>query len=111
MITVFHKPSSPPSTRVLNLLKQHNATSSATATEDQASSHVPQNQAERTAEFELDVSEAKPTPDQVRNIMDFIGEENISKLVPGAQDRKTALEKMEQAAESFQLPVVSYNAF
>ena len=63
------------------------------------------------ADFELDVSEAKPTADQLRSILEFIGEENVGKLVPGVQDRKMALKKMEEDGESFQRPVVSCAAF
>lgn len=52
MITLFHSPNLPASTRVYTLLKQASATSQAHATEDQASSHDKQAKMERT-EFEL----------------------------------------------------------
>ena len=52
VITLFHSPSNPASTRVHTLLKQLNATSQAHATEDQASDHGSQSKLERT-DFEL----------------------------------------------------------
>lgn len=58
MITLFHSPSVPASTRVYTLLKQANATAAAHATEDQASSHDKQAKLERT-EFELGMSRAR----------------------------------------------------
>ena len=57
------------------------------------------------------MSEAQPTADQLRNILEYIGDENVGKLVPGVQDRKMALEKMERDAESFRRPVVCGAAF
>lgn len=52
VITLFHAPKNPVSTRVHTLLKQLNATAVAHATEDQASDHSKQSKLERT-EFEL----------------------------------------------------------
>lgn len=52
VVTLFHNPKLPASTRVHTLLKQLNATSVSHATEDQASSHQKQSKLERT-EFEL----------------------------------------------------------
>lgn len=52
VVTLFHNPKLPTSTRVHTLLKQLNATSVAHATEDQASDHSKQSKLERT-EFEL----------------------------------------------------------
>lgn len=52
VITLFHSPKSPASTRVHTLLKQTNATAVAHATEDQASDHSKQTELERT-DFEL----------------------------------------------------------
>lgn len=109
VITIFHKPSSPSSTRILNLLKQHQATSTATATKSQASNHALQDQAGQNASFELDVSEANPTSDQLRSILDFVGDHDIGKLVPGEKDKRMAIEKMTKDAESFQRPVVCFS--
>jgi hypothetical protein len=105
VVTLFHKSSSQPSTRVLTLLKQANATSVAHATEDQASSHDAQNKAERT-EFELDVTEAPPTGDQLKNIFEYLGPGAAGKLVRGAHDQQDALRKLEDNGDAFQRPVV-----
>lgn len=109
VITIFHKSSSPSSTRILNLLKQHQATSTATATKSQASNHSLHDQEERTGNFELDVSEANPTSDQLRSILDFVGDQNVGKLIPGEKDKRMAIEKVTKDAESFQRPVVCYS--
>lgn len=58
MITLFHSPNVPASTRVYTLLKQTAATAQAHATEDQASSHDKQAKLERT-DFELGRSRAR----------------------------------------------------
>lgn len=52
VVTLFHNPKLPTSTRVHTLLKQLNAASVAHATEDQASDHSKQSKQERT-DFEL----------------------------------------------------------
>lgn len=52
MITLFHAPSNPASTRVYTLLKQAAAHSEAHATEDQASEHPQQSDPQRK-EFDL----------------------------------------------------------
>ena len=110
VITIFHKPSSPSSKRVLDLLKQHQTTPAATQNDNKASNHTSQNQAGRNANFELDVSEANPTSDQLRSILDFVGDQNIGELIPGEEDSRRAIEKMAQDAESFQRPVVCHAA-
>jgi len=107
-VTLFHKPSSSASTRVLTLLKQANAQSVSHATEDQASSHDMQNKSERT-EFELDVSEEPPTVDQLKNMMEYLGGEAASKLVQGATNESEALKRLKESGEAFQRPVVSAN--
>jgi arsenate reductase-like glutaredoxin family protein len=104
-VTLFHKPSSQPSIRVLTLLKQANATSVAHATEDQASSHDAQNKAERT-EFELDVTEAPPTGDQLKNIFEYLGSGSAGKLIQGATSQQDALQKLKENGDAFQRPVV-----
>ncbi|KAI9709943.1 MAG: hypothetical protein M1820_003021 [Bogoriella megaspora] len=105
VITLFHKPSVPSSVRVLTLLKQSAGTAQSTATEDQASSHDTHSKAQRT-DFELDVTEAAPTGDQLQNIMEFIGKTNPSKLIMGARDEADAIKKLKDNGESFQRPVV-----
>lgn len=106
VVTLFHKPSNQASTRVLTLLKQANAHSVAHATEDQASSHEAPNKAEHT-EFELDVTEAPPTPDQLKNILEYLGGSNAAaKVVSGASDENDALRRLKADGEVFQRPLV-----
>ncbi|OJD20740.1 hypothetical protein ACJ73_07921 [Blastomyces percursus] len=116
VITIFHKPSLPASTRVLTLLKQANADAAA-ATLDQASD-VP---ASRRSEFELNVTEDPPTPDQLKNILDYVGAGvggEVAKarggaamvrpgdLVQGARDRLDALRRLKEDGARFVRPVV-----
>ena len=108
-MTLFHKPSVPASTRVLTLLKQANASSTAHATEDQASHHGTQSKAERT-EFELDVTEAPPTSDQLRSILEYLGGQGSGapgRVIRGARDEADAIRKLKENADGFQRPLVS----
>ncbi|KAH7116945.1 thioredoxin-like protein [Dendryphion nanum] len=105
VVTLFHKPSSTSSTRVLTLLKQANAQSVSHATEDQASDHTEHNKAEKN-EFELDVTEAPPTPDQLKNILEYLGGGAAGKVVKGATGESDALRKLKESADAFQRPVV-----
>ena len=107
-MTLFHKPSSQPSTRVFTILKQAHATAVSHSTEDQASSHSAQEKAERH-EFELDVTEAPPTQDQLKNILEYLGgpvSGAAGKIIKGARDESDALRKLNENGESFQRPVV-----
>lgn len=106
VVTLFHKPSSLASLRAHTILKQANAQSVATATEDQASSHNAQNKAERT-EFELDVTEEPPTADQLKNILDYLGgPSNVNKIIEGAKDETDAIRRLKADGNSFQRPLV-----
>jgi hypothetical protein len=106
VVTLFHKPSNQASTRVLTLLKQANAQSIAHATEDQASSHDSQSKAERT-EFDLDVTEAPPTADQFKNILEYLGGASaVGKVVQGAKDETDALRQLKADGNVFQRPLV-----
>jgi hypothetical protein len=87
------------------MLKQAHAQSVAHATEDQASSHQAQEKAERT-EFELDVTEAPPTSDQLKNILEYLGG-SASKVVEGASDESDAMRRLKADGNAFQRPVVS----
>lgn len=105
-MTLFHKPSSQASLRAHTLLKQANAQSVATATEDQASSHHAQDKAERT-EFELDVTEAPPTADQLKNILEYLGGPSaVGRIIQGATDETDALRRLKADGDSFQRPLV-----
>ncbi|OIW30842.1 DUF1687-domain-containing protein [Coniochaeta ligniaria NRRL 30616] len=103
IITLFHKSNTPASTKVLTLLKQVSANASEAATEDQASDHSAQTDPKR-AEFDLDVTEKPPTPDQLRTILDYVG--NPSAVISGASTVDEAMKKFKQDAESFKRPVV-----
>ena len=106
VISVFHKKSIPASVRVVNLLKQASAHSQETATEDQASDHSGQNKFTSRDPFELEVTEADPTPDQLKNIFDYLGNGNASKLVKGTSNYSDALRKLKESGDNFQRPVV-----
>lgn len=107
MVTLFHKPSLPASTRVATLLKQASAQASETATEDQASDHSHQNKAQREP-FELEITESAPTPDQLSNILEYLGNSKVSELVKDASSPSDALRKLKSDPESFQRPVVCH---
>ncbi|KAH8169899.1 hypothetical protein LIA77_10443 [Sarocladium implicatum] len=104
IITLFHKPSNPASTRVATLLKQASANAQAGATEDQASDHSHQSHPARE-EFELNITEDAPTQDQVQTILDYVGESKVQSIIKGAQDQKDALKRFKENKESFQRPV------
>jgi arsenate reductase-like glutaredoxin family protein len=106
VVTLFHAPSNQASARVLTLLKQANAQSVAHATEDQASSHRAQDKAERT-EFELDVTEAPPTTDQLKNILDYLGGPSAAgKVISGAENETDAMRRLKADGGAFQRPLV-----
>jgi arsenate reductase-like glutaredoxin family protein len=100
VVTLFHKPSVPASTRVHTILKQANA---------HAVSDIKGDQAEKN-EFELDVTEAPPTADQLKNILEYLGgptSATVGKLIRGANDQADALKRLEKDGDAFQRPVVS----
>lgn len=106
IITLFHKPSNPASTRVATLLKQASANAQAEATIDQASDHTDQSSPARE-DFELNITEDAPTQDQVQTILEYVGQSKVQSIIKGAQDQKDALRKFKENKESFQRPVVS----
>lgn len=91
---------------MFNLLKQTAATAQAGATEDQAASHEGQDKLQRT-EFELDVTEAPPTGDQLRTIFEYVGEKKPGSFVTGATSASDAMKKLKESADAFRRPVVS----
>ncbi|KAI9752448.1 MAG: hypothetical protein M4579_005623 [Chaenotheca gracillima] len=105
VITLFHKQSSQASIRALTILKQQSAIASETATEDQASDHSHQHTKQRV-EFDLNVSEDPPTPDQLRNIFEYIGPQRAGDLVKGARDEADAMKKLKENGDNFKRPVV-----
>ncbi|KZF20850.1 DUF1687-domain-containing protein [Xylona heveae TC161] len=104
IITLFHKPSSAASTRVLTLLKQASAEASSGATGDQASDHAQQNKSQRT-EFQLDVTEETPTSDQLRSILEYLGPNKAGTLVKGATNEADAKKILSQTPDSFIRPL------
>ena len=106
VITLFHKESVPASVRVQTLLKQASAHAGETATEDQASDHSHHHHYSKRGQFELDITEADPTPDQLRSILEYIGAGKAGSLVKGASNESDALKTLKQNADAFQRPVV-----
>ena len=106
VITLFHKPSLSASTRVANILKTASAHASETATEDQASDHTHQNQAVAREPFDLEITEAAPTPDQLNSIFDYLGGGKAAQLVKGATTQSDALRKLKESGDNFQRPVI-----
>ncbi|KAI9891906.1 MAG: hypothetical protein M1814_002291 [Vezdaea aestivalis] len=106
VVTLFHRPSSAASSRVLTLLKQVNATAVAGATEDQASDHSKQLKAqEDQVDFKLDITEEPPTSDQVQAIFEYLGAD-ASKVVKGASTVDDAKSIMKKNADAFQRPLI-----
>lgn len=94
----------------MTLLKQVSANATEPATEDQASDHSHQTDPKRP-EFDLDITEAAPTTDQLRSILEYVGASNISSVISGASNEKEALKKFKEGAENFKRPVVCTNRF
>lgn len=87
------------------MLKQISAQASETATQDQATDHSQQNKIQRT-DFELDITEEAPTGDQLRTILEYIGESKAPQIVDGAKDTEDAIRKLKEDAKRFKAPVV-----
>ena len=83
------------------------AHASETATQDQAADHSHQTHHVRREPFELDITEAPPTPDQLKSISEYVSESRTAQLVSGAISRADAMSKLKQNPESFVRPVVS----
>ncbi|KAI9871005.1 MAG: hypothetical protein M1830_003541 [Pleopsidium flavum] len=107
VITLFHSPARPASTRVLNILKQTSAEASEPATHTQAPDHSGQSKVQRT-DFELNVTEDPPTGDQLRSILEYLGASRAGELVKGAKGEAEAMRKLQENAETFIRPVVSH---
>ncbi|KAI6868607.1 hypothetical protein KC338_g3880 [Hortaea werneckii] len=104
VITLFHAPSVPASMRAHAILKQAAATAQSSATEDQASDHDNQSRLQRT-EFNLDVQETPPTPDQLTSILDYVGPSKAGTVVEEATGTSDALRKFNAKQQAFQRPV------
>jgi hypothetical protein len=59
-------------------------------------------------EFDLDVTEAPPTGDQLKNILEYLGGSSaVSKVIRGAQDESDALRRLSADGNTFERPMVS----
>ncbi|OKL62212.1 hypothetical protein UA08_02883 [Talaromyces atroroseus] len=117
IITLFHKPTVQSSTRVLNLLRTASAHASevANATLDQASdvsstssstASSSKKQIPLRDDFEIEVTESLPTPDQLSTIIDYLGSKGVraSAVVEGAASKEDALKKLSESG--FVRPIV-----
>ncbi|ROV95370.1 hypothetical protein VSDG_06081 [Cytospora chrysosperma] len=104
IVTLFHKASSPASVRIASALKQASANATEHATEDQASDHSAQTTPDRP-EFDLNVTEDPPTPDQLQTILTYVGKPGIPSVIKGASTESEAMKLFKQSAENFQRPV------
>ncbi|PLB49271.1 hypothetical protein P170DRAFT_408385 [Aspergillus steynii IBT 23096] len=105
-ITLFHKPSLPSSARTLNILKQASAAAE--------SGSLPSS---TRGEFQLEITTAPPTTDQLRNILDYVTanpagagankkQYAIEEVVRGARDAEEAVKRFKEDPEgSFVRPV------
>ena len=91
--------------RALAVLKQVSATASETATEDQASDHSHQNELQRS-EFELNVTEDPPTSDQLRSILEYVGDRRAKDIVSGSRSTSDAIRILKEDSSRFKPPVV-----
>jgi hypothetical protein len=59
-------------------------------------------------EFELDVTEAPPTGDQLKTILDYLGGPSAAgKVIAGAQNESDAMRRLKADGDSFERPLVS----
>jgi arsenate reductase-like glutaredoxin family protein len=63
---------------------------------------------ERT-EFELDVTEAPPTSDQLKNIMEYLGGAP-GKVIEGASDESDAQRRLKADGNAFKRPLVRHRS-
>lgn len=107
VITLFHSPARPGSTRVLNLLKKISAEASEPPQQTQIPDHNEQSKVQRE-DFELDITEQPPTGDQLRTILEYVGARRAGDLVKGAKGEGEAMRRLTENGESFTRPVVRH---
>ncbi|KAI0147431.1 thioredoxin-like protein [Xylariaceae sp. FL1272] len=105
IVTLFHKASSPASVRAATVLKQASANASEAATEDQASDHSHQTNPHRP-EFDLNITEEPPTADQLKTILEYVGQSKIGTIVQGASNENEAMKKFKESSDSLKYPVI-----
>ncbi|KAF2668973.1 hypothetical protein BT63DRAFT_478867 [Microthyrium microscopicum] len=99
-VTLFSKPNHQASASVAQFLRSANVVKEAGAKKDDSGS-----------KFELTVSEEPPTSDQLRSILEFVGESNASKVVEGADNVEDAQRKVRLNADTLKRPLtVDWNA-
>jgi hypothetical protein len=101
IITLFHKAGSPASARVIAALRK----ASEAAAESSAAN------SSGRSEFQLDITEAPPTPDQLQTILGYVGRQGIPSVVTGANDEAEAMKKFKENVENFRRPVVCSSRF
>jgi hypothetical protein len=62
-------------------------------------------------EFELNITEDPPTPDQLKSMLEYVGAQKASTFIKGAKDEADAMMKLEQNVENLQWPIVCYPIF
>jgi hypothetical protein len=60
-------------------------------------------------QFELNITEDQPTPDQVQTVLEYVGKSGIPKIITGAHDEKDALKKYIQNKDSLVRPLVRFH--
>ncbi|KAK5131731.1 hypothetical protein LTR08_000620 [Meristemomyces frigidus] len=105
VITIFHAPASSVSIRAHTILKQAAANAQSTATIDQAGEHGKESKTERT-DFDLEVHEGPPTPDQLGSILEYLGPSKAGSVVKDATGASDAMRKFNKDAKVFQSPVI-----
>ncbi|KAL3434128.1 thioredoxin-like protein [Aspergillus tetrazonus] len=104
-ITLFHSPSSPASNTAYKILKSASAAASAADTPV------------GRGEFQLEVTTAPPTTDQLRNILEYVtgdpsgaGKEGgarypVSEIIQGAKNAEEAVKRFKEDSGRFLRPV------
>ncbi|KAL3473508.1 thioredoxin-like protein, partial [Aspergillus californicus] len=104
-ITLFHTPSLPSSTKAFNILK------TASAAAEEADTPIGR------GEFQLEVTTAPPTTDQLRNILEYASGDPsgggkvggptyaISEIVQGARDAEDAVKRFKEDSGRFVRPI------
>ncbi|KAL4865798.1 hypothetical protein BDV12DRAFT_173889 [Aspergillus spectabilis] len=100
-ITLFHAPSTPSSTKALNILKSASSAASSSG----------------RGEFQLEITTAPPTPDQLRNILEYVSGSPsgagkpggatyaVSEIVAGARDAEDAVKRFKEDSGRFVRPL------
>jgi hypothetical protein len=91
--------------RVAALLNQTSANASEPATEDQASDHSAQTSSPQQTEFQLEITEDPPTPDQLKTILEYVGNSSIPFIVKGANTENEAFRKLKESIDNDTMPL------